>query len=102
MNSKNIKIIFILIALMAGGITAYLDIGNIIYIWMVSIVLLAILIARVSYRNKNYLGMFFTSFKAAGYELTKTEKDIGVIILVFMASPSIFMLILGLYGKIAL
>ena len=102
MNSRSIKILFIILALILGGVAAYLDVSNIFYVWSLSAALLAILLAKVSYRNKNYLGMFFTSFKAAGYELTKVEKDIGVVILIFMASPFIFMLIMALYGTIAL
>ena len=102
MNRVTIKSISIVIALVVGGFIAYLDSRNFRYIWVVSVVLLGILIMKVKYRHGSRFGVLFSGFKESGYEFTQTEKDIGIIILSFMASPFIFMLIMSLYGTIAL
>jgi len=102
MNRATIKKILIILALVIGGIITYWDTSNFGYIWMASIISLGLLIMKVKYRNGSRIGVLFSGFKEAGYEFTSIEKDIGITILVFMASPFIFMLIAVIYGKVAL
>jgi len=102
MEDKTIKVFFVVLAMVLGGYVTYLDIENIRYVLGGSGFLLAALIAKISYRNKNYLGMFFTSFKAMSYSLNNSERNIGIFLLSFLASPFIFMLIMSAYGKITL
>lgn len=101
MNQVILKIILIVTSLGVGMALTCFDFENIFHIWWVSLVLLFLLMAEVSCRNKNYFGIFFISFKAMGYELNQSEKNFCAAVLAFMVSPFLYMLIMAVYEKVA-
>ncbi len=102
MNYRSVKIASRIIALVLGASLFYLKIISAFYIFAISGLLLGMLMVKVKFRNKDYFGIPVASVKSASFEYSKVEKDIAVAILLFMASPFIYMLLAAVYGYFAL
>ena len=85
-----------------GGYATYIDAYNIVYIWGVALILLAILATGVNFRNKNYLGMFIGGYGSAEHHLNTNEKSVGTVVLSLLVSPIVFVLIMSAYSYVSL
>ena len=94
--------LLILLAFILGGLITHLDMHNATYLVGISVIAFAALKMRVSYRNNNTFGMFFTSPEAHSYAFTKNEKHVSVFFLSLLASPVIYMVLVFSYGQISL
>jgi hypothetical protein len=59
--------------------------------------LLWLLNGKVSYRNKNWIGVFFNTSTEGLYQLNASEKTFAIGGLVLMASPFVYMLFMALF-----
>ena len=57
--------------------------------------LVFLLIAKVNYRNENYLGMLITTFKEFRFELTRFELNVAAFAVSLMSSPCVYMILVS-------
>ncbi len=98
MEKRNVKKLVIILALIIGSFATHINTGNFVYVWVISSAFLFFLMLKIRYRC-NYV---FASLKDLRHSLTETEKDIFHVILIFMASPIIFLMTKALYETVAL
>ncbi|PCJ30505.1 MAG: hypothetical protein COA90_09090 [Gammaproteobacteria bacterium] len=84
--------LLIFVALLVGSIATSLNSESTFKLLAVGLLILSVVTGMVNYRHKNYVGIFFPTFKDLHYKLSKTEISIAVFGVALMASPYIFML----------
>lgn len=99
MNIKSIRILLSVSLLALGSYIGLKDINYAFYIFGICCVLIGLLLAKANLRNKNYIGILFTTRKELGFKLTEHELTAGISIVSFMLSPFIGMIMVSLYGK---